>query len=186
MFQNQINSSSAISQVGKKKDDPLVQELISFLKTNDPFFEIYEPCPENIVTLNDNWATYEARSFGFTIEFLDVWVSNVSFTIAFSDFYKPTEMRKIYSGSFDSKLQGCTNRAEVHQSLGKPNNANNDMDQYYVGEDLILGLLYEEATENLLNISYGAKKIFSNPEYFPNRFSLIFNSLHDIPNDENE
>lgn len=177
------DGSRLIRLVGKEKDSPEVQELLTLIKENDSAFMPIRPQEKDIHSIKDQWVNYNSPVFGINLETVYRWLACISFSIARGLYYMAEEER-LYEGVLPDGLHNCRTRDQAHGILGKPVKQTNDTDQYPPDNDVILGFLHDyDDTGKLLTTSYGTSKVLSNPRYLPNRFSPVMESLRDVPND---
>lgn len=69
-FKIGIEEFLVVDLIDKRIDDIEVQRLIHVLKSQDDGYIVHEPMPEDIILIQDNWATHEAEKLGIGIEFI--------------------------------------------------------------------------------------------------------------------
>jgi hypothetical protein len=168
--------NNLLSLVDLKKHNQEVIDLLNYLTQNDPHFSFNSPMEEDIILVSDRWEIYHSPSFGFTIEFLDESVSNISFQLRTGK--NDDETEKSYTGKLGLNLINCKNRKDVLALFGNQIRSGEFFDQYHIEENKILGFLYDlEMFHLVTHVSFGSKRIFSDPDLIPNRYSPVFVSL---------
>ncbi len=163
-------------------DKPLdsIQELFDKLKSTDKHYQWHAPMDEDIETTNDEWEGHYFEELGVGIETQCAVISHVSFFLKFSKHYKPNSHEKNYDGLLPFGLSVKMRKPEVHLVLGEPLKSAENLDQYHLDGELILGLIYDDDNEWLRIASIGSKRIFSDENLYPNRYSDVCHSLYNI------
>lgn len=171
-----------INQLLESIDEPLeyIEDLLRKLEVLDEHYVSHAPMEEDIETKNDEWAGHYFEGLGFSIETQCEKISDFSFHLKFSEYYRRYGYERLYSGSLPFGLSLKMTKTEVHQLLGAPLKAKENREQYHMNERLILGLLYDDDNEWLRVVSVGSMKVFSSAELYPNRWSEVYQSLYNL------
>lgn len=137
---------------------------------------IHEPLPEEIYNENDKWRCYDFQDQGLIIEVVSNIVAAISFSSGKPTFEGSKPIPR-YARQLPNDMHFDLSRDDLRKIYGEPRTESELFDQYLVNQDILLGVLFSETTEEISFISFGVKSIFLNPEKRPNRFSLIFESL---------
>ena len=149
--------------------------FVEKLKAMDPAMLIHEPMQEDIHTANDRSTCHYSDALGFTMDFQDQWVACVTYKVGAAHELDPL---------FDQCFKGVSTQGEVHALLGKPLHSDDTADQYKVGEDMIVGMVYYTlGSDELTAVAFGTKHIFSSRERYPNRWCAVFDALYDLPDE---
>lgn len=161
-------------------DKPIadIESLFDKLKKVDSHYVWYALDLEDVESKNDEWETHSFEGLGFSLETQCGMVSLVSFFLHHRKDYRPYPHENLYSGYLPYSLSLNMSREDVHQVLGSPLKSSQDFEQYHFGEDLILGLIYEDSS--LRVASLGSKKVFSSQGLFPNRFCDMYLSVDNL------
>ena len=173
-----VAGSPVISLVGKTEKDPEVSSFLEKLKKLDTEILIYEPEDQDIKDKNDKWACYWSEPLGFCIELLDGVVAYVSFN---------QNVPKGIDPLYEEFFAGVHTKKDVSKRLRKSDKFGDRVEQWYVGKDMLLGMLYDyDDYDKLTYVSFGTQMIFSDPDNVPNRYSPIMETLYDLPEGEYE
>ena len=185
---DQITFEKLYPLLGKTTKDKEVAELISQCREMTDIFEYLEYSEENIMRPNDNSVCIDGYPIaGIVLEISSGILACISFQLVDG---RIDGWRKCssYKGVIRDGVREGFKKKNIHDFYGKPLKSRDKIEQYHLPDEIIMGIIYGSLKDGItpdtpIVISYGSKKVFSDPKYFPNRFSLIFNSLYDLPVD---
>ena len=168
-----IQKSPIINLVGKEVTDPEVVAFLDMLKDRCPGMLTHLPDEEDVLTSNDKWVCHDAEAQGIIVDLQDQWVASISYTMGACQGIDPL---------FDECFKGIKSREELRALLGKPLQHHNTADQYQPEGDIIVGAVYYTLSmDELTTVAFGTRRVFTSPELYPNRWSVIFDALYALP-----